>query len=163
MKMTKKNNLDNSEIHLIFRLGKSLYGVPVSKACNIFEISRMTCTNQSSDLILGNINLRGSLIPIVNLHPKFGTKQNDYTFSTSILVLEANSTSKFHVGIIIDALQEVAEIKHSDIETATAKSHAGLNGCIKGYYKNNKQYEIGILEPEKMFTNEEILTIKKSF
>jgi purine-binding chemotaxis protein CheW len=158
----KKKILGKSDEHLIFRLGKDFFGIPVSKAFNIFEISRMTSINKNNDLVIGKVNLRGANIPIVNLNAKFGTKQDDFTYNTSILVLETDSINKFHVGIIIDALIEVVEINKNDIDFDIEILHTNCNGCIKGYFNRNDQMNVGIIEPENIFTNNEIIMLKNS-
>jgi purine-binding chemotaxis protein CheW len=158
----KTDKISKSEVHLIFRLGKKYFAVPVSKASNIIEISRMTSINRNNCLVIGNVNLRGTLVPIVNLHSKFGTKLEDFTYNNSVLVLETNNNEKYHVGIIIDALLEVLEIKLNEIDYGTSKQ--SLNGItsIKGYYNKNKHMQIGILEPENIFTNDEISMLKSN-
>jgi purine-binding chemotaxis protein CheW len=157
----KTDILSKSEVHLIFRLGLDFFGIPVSKTFNIIEISRMTSSIQDNELIIGNVNLRGTVIPIVNLNSKFGTKQDYYTYNTSILVLETNSKEKFHVGIIIDALHEVVEIHKNEIDSTINILQTKCNGCIKGYYKGNKQMNVGIIETDSIFTNDEITLLKK--
>lgn len=157
----KTNILNKSEVHLIFRIGKDFFGIPVSKTLNIIEISRITRINQSNDLVIGNINLRGALVPVVDLHAKFGIKQDDYTYNTSVLVIKTNKNNdKFLVGILIDALHEVTEIKKSDIDYNIEILKTNCNGCIKAYYKQNKQIKIGIIEPENIFTSDEISMLK---
>jgi Chemotaxis signal transduction protein len=158
----KTNITSKSEVHLIFKLGKDIFGIPISKASNILEISRMTRIKKSNVLVIGNVYLRGTIIPIVNLHSKFGKKLDDFTYNNSVLVLETNNSGKFLIGIIIDALLEVAEIKMSDIDCKVEKLKTGFNGFIKGYYKRNKQMNIGILDLENMFTQDEISVLKKS-
>jgi purine-binding chemotaxis protein CheW len=158
----KTNKTGKSEVHLIFRLGKDFFGIPISKAFNILEISRMTSIKNSNDLILGNVSIRGSLVPIVNLHSKFGKKLDDYTYNNSLLVVETNNNGKLLIGILIDALLEVTEIKINDIDFDTKKMNTGYNGSVKGYYKRNKQINIGILDLENIFTLDEISLLKKS-
>jgi purine-binding chemotaxis protein CheW len=158
----KTNITGKSEVHLIFKLGKDIFGIPISKASNILEISRMTRIEKNNDFVIGNVYLRGSLIPIVNLHSKFGKKLDDFTYSNSVLVLETNTNGKFLIGIIIDALLEVTEIKMSDIDCNAENLNIGYYGSIKGYYKRNKQMNIGILNLDNMFTQDEISFLKKS-
>ncbi len=162
-KVMKTKIISISEVHLIVRIGKDFYGIPVSKTFNIIEISRITSFKQSNDLVIGNVNLRGALIPIVDLHTKFGTKQDDYTYNSSVLVFEINKNNcKFFVGILIDALHEVTEIKMSEIDYNIGILHTSCNGCIKGFYQRNKQMNIGIIEPENIFTTDEISMLKNS-
>ncbi len=158
MKTSKKGE---SEVHLIFRIGNNYFGLPVSKATNIIEISRMNSTKKQDNFIIGNVSLRGTSVPVVTLHSKFGKKLENYTYNNSILMLETNSSEKFHIGIIIDDLIDSMEIKQKDISEGAGKENLTADS-ITGYYIRNKNMQINILEPESIFTNEEILKLKNA-
>lgn len=103
--------------YLTFALGDEEYGLPVLKVREIIKILDITAVPQVPTHVKGVINLRGKVIPVVDLRLKFGFAQQEYTERTCIIVVEvALASAKVMMGIVVDAVSEVLNITDVEIE-----------------------------------------------
>jgi len=105
--------------YLAFALGKEEYGLPVLKVREIIKVMDITHVPQVAAHVRGVINLRGKVIPIIDLRLKFGFPAQDYTERTCIIVVEvALAGNKVMMGIVVDSVSEVLNIAGADIDDA---------------------------------------------
>jgi purine-binding chemotaxis protein CheW len=105
--------------YLTFALAQEEYGLLVIKVREIIKIMDITAVPQMPDHIKGVINLRGKVIPIIDLRAKFGLPGQDYTERTCIIVAEVQvEDRKVMLGIIVDWVSEVLNIATDEIEPA---------------------------------------------
>ncbi len=103
--------------YLTFALGSEEYGLPVLKVREIIKILAITAVPQVPMHVKGVINLRGKVIPVVDLRLKFGFAQQEYTERTCIIVVEvALASAKVMMGIVVDAVSEVLNITDAETE-----------------------------------------------
>jgi purine-binding chemotaxis protein CheW len=103
--------------YLTFSLAPEEYGIPILKVKEIIGMMPITSVPRVADFIKGVINLRGKVIPVVDLRLKFGLEEIDYTERTCIIVVEISGASgTLSTGVIVDAVSEVIAIKDEDIE-----------------------------------------------
>lgn len=104
--------------YLTFTLGRESYGVAVLKVREIIRLADITAVPQMPEYVKGVINLRGKIIPVVDLRLKFNLANAQTSDSTCIVVVQIQSGSgiKTQMGLIVDAVEEVANINASDIE-----------------------------------------------
>lgn len=103
--------------YLTFALEDEEYGVPVLKVREIIKILDITAVPQVPPHVKGVINLRGKVIPVVDLRLKFGLAAQDYTERTCIIVLEVVlSAGTVMMGIVVDTVSEVLNIAEGEIE-----------------------------------------------
>jgi len=104
--------------YLTFVLGRESYGVPVLKVREIIRITDITAVPQMPPYIKGVINLRGKIVPVMDLRIKFALAKAETTERTCIIVVQVSlpSGAKPHVGLIVDAVEEVSNIAAGDIE-----------------------------------------------
>ena len=104
--------------YVTFRLGHECYGIAVLKIREIIRLPTITAVPQMPDYIKGVINLRGKIIPVVDLRIKFSLAQAETTERTCIIVVQVDSPSgaKPQVGLIVDAVEEVLNVLAGDIE-----------------------------------------------
>jgi purine-binding chemotaxis protein CheW len=103
--------------YLTFSLGKEEYGIGILKVREINGMMPITSVPRTPGFIKGVINLRGKVIPVVDLRLKFEMGAVDYTERTCIIVVEmANGTGTIQMGIVVDSVSEVLNIKRSEIE-----------------------------------------------
>jgi purine-binding chemotaxis protein CheW len=103
--------------YLTFALDKEEYGLPVLKVREIIKIMDITAVPQVPACVKGVINLRGKVIPVVDLRVRFGLAAQAYTDRTSIIVVEvALTSSRVMMGIIVDEVSEVLSISAEEIE-----------------------------------------------
>jgi purine-binding chemotaxis protein CheW len=102
---------------LTFELDDEVYGVGILKVKEIIGIMDITPVPQSPHYMKGVLNLRGKIIPVVDLRLKFGFAERAYTERTCIIVVElSQAEGKMLVGIIVDAVSEVTNIAETDVE-----------------------------------------------
>ena len=103
--------------YLTFTLAEEEYGIGILKVKEIIGIMGITTVPQTPDYVKGVINLRGKVIPVVDLRLKFGMEAMEYTERTCIIVVEIEEDKrKIQMGIVVDAVSEVMNIKAGDIE-----------------------------------------------
>ena len=104
--------------YLTFVLGKESYGIPVLKIREIIRMQHVTLVPQMPDYIRGVINLRGKIIPVVDLRAKFELAETEVTERTCIVVVQVASPGgiSLSMGLVVDAVEEVINIGASDIE-----------------------------------------------
>jgi purine-binding chemotaxis protein CheW len=111
--------LDKEGKYLTFALAHEEYGLEILKVREIIGYIDVTAVPQTPSHVKGVINLRGQVIPVVDLRAKFGMASAEVTEQTCIIVVEiTQSGRKFNTGIIVDRVQEVLDILGRDIEEA---------------------------------------------
>ncbi len=104
--------------YLTFALAEEEYGLPVLKVREIIKMLGITAVPHAPVHVKGVINLRGKVIPVVDLRVKFGFPPRDYDESTCIIVVEvALHASKVMMGVVVDAVSEVLTIQADEIDT----------------------------------------------
>ena len=112
---TQTNCLAKEGKYLTFALGKEDYGLEILKVREIIGMMNITAVPQVPGYVKGVINLRGKVIPVIDLRLKFGMKEIDTTVETCVIVINLNEVL---IGIIIDKVKEVLDIKQGNIEPA---------------------------------------------
>jgi purine-binding chemotaxis protein CheW len=109
--------LDKEGKYLTFALAQEEYGLEILKVREIIGYIAVTAVPQTPHYVKGVINLRGQVIPVVDLRSKFGMETTDVTDETCIIVVEITRAGrKSSTGIIVDRVQEVLDIPGQDIE-----------------------------------------------
>src|SRR5215475_13820007 len=99
---------------LTFTLGNEEYGVPVLKVREIIKVMDIT---QVPDYVLGVINLRGKVIPVIDLRRKFGFAATEHTERTCIIVVDVDLASmRVMMGVVVDSVSEVLNVTETEIE-----------------------------------------------
>jgi purine-binding chemotaxis protein CheW len=105
--------------YLTFVLGREEYGLPVLKVREIIKVMDITHVPQVAAHVLGVINLRGRVIPVIDLRRKFGFAAQDHTERTCIIVAEVALTqATVMMGVVVDAVSEVVNVAASEIDAA---------------------------------------------
>lgn len=105
--------------YLTFTLAGEDYGVVIIKVKEIIGMMAVTSVPQTPPWVKGVINLRGKVIPVMDLRLKFGLDAMDYTDRTCIIVMEIQTAEKpILMGIVVDSVSEVLSIRGPDIEDA---------------------------------------------
>jgi purine-binding chemotaxis protein CheW len=123
--------------HLTFSLGRESYGVDIRMIREIIGIMDITPLPDSDASVRGVINLRGKIIPVVDLRVRFGLPQAPFTERTCIVVvdLEKEDGGRSLVGAIVDAVSEVSNIAAADVEPPPEMGMGSEAGVIKGMAK----------------------------
>jgi purine-binding chemotaxis protein CheW len=112
---------ENDGKYLTFQLSEEGYGIGILKVREIIGMLPVTPVPQTPMFLKGVINLRGQVIPVVDLRLKFGLPEEEYTERTSIIVVEVKGlTANIPIGIVVDTVSEVINIQAKEIEPAPA-------------------------------------------
>jgi len=112
-----KTMADKEGKYLTFTLAEEECGIGILKIKEIIGMLPITSVPQTPDFVKGVINLRGKVIPVMDLRLRFGMPSIDYTERTCIIVVEiAGISETILIGIVVDAVSEVLNIKGDDIE-----------------------------------------------
>jgi purine-binding chemotaxis protein CheW len=110
---------DREGKYLTFALAQEEYGLEILKVREIIGYIDVTAVPQTPHYVTGVINLRGQVIPVIDLRAKFGMETADITDETCIIVVEiSEDRRKYSTGIVVDRVQEVLDIAGQDIEEA---------------------------------------------
>jgi purine-binding chemotaxis protein CheW len=108
---------DKEGKYLTFTLAEEEYGIGILKIKEIIGMMAITTVPQTPKFVKGVINLRGKVIPVIDLRLRFGMESMDYTERTCIIVVEIDGTGNtVQIGIVVDAVSEVLNINGKDIE-----------------------------------------------
>ncbi len=148
--------------YLTFSLAKEEYGIGILKVKEIIGMMPITTVPRTPPFIKGVINLRGKVIPVVDLRLKFGIEEMGYTERTCIIVVEiASQAGSILTGIVVDSVSEVLNIKGADIEE-TPNFGAKLDtDYILGMAKITGGVKI-LLDIDKVLSAEEITILDKA-
>ena len=139
--------------YLTFSLAGEEYGIGILKIKEIIGMMDITSMPQTPEYAKGVINLRGKVIPVIDLRLRFGMEEIDYTERTCIVVVEiSGSTEKLNVGIVVDSVSEVLNIKGDQIEDTPAFGVALDTGYILGMAKIDGGVKI-LLEIDRVLSN----------
>jgi purine-binding chemotaxis protein CheW len=129
-------SVDQAGKYLTFALDQEEYGIGILKIKEIIGMMPITAVPQTPPFIKGVINLRGKVIPVMDLRLKFGLETMDYTDRTCIIVVEIeHHNQQMIMGLVVDGVQEVANIKGGEIERTPDFGSGGHTGFIKGMAK----------------------------
>lgn len=142
---------------LTFTLGEELYGIDIMYVTEIVGIQPITVVPELPEYVKGIINLRGKIIPVMDIRLKFKKEPREYNDRTCIIVIDVKTLS---IGIIVDAVSEVLNIKDEDI---VPPPNLNTNGrkYIKSIGKCGDDVTL-ILDCEKLLNEEELEEIKSS-
>ena len=159
--MEKKTELTINS-YLSFKLGEELFASNVGKVLNILEMTKITKVPKSPKYMKGVINLRGTVLPVIDARLKFGMSPIEETTNTCILVLDvAVDGDAVKVGAMVDSVQEVLEIEEKDIQSPPSIGSKYESEFIFGMAKSKDEF-IMLLDMDKVFSAGEIIDLKSN-
>jgi len=154
--------LDKEGKYLTFALAHEEYGLEILKVREIIGYMEITAVPQTPDHVKGVINLRGQVIPVIDLRAKFGMDTTDVTEETCIIVVEiTQGNHKFNTGIVVDHVQEVLDIAGQDIEEAPQFGAAVNTDFILGMGKIGDSVKI-LLDIDKVLAGDDFTSLAGS-
>lgn len=148
--------------YLTFTLAEEEYGIGILKIKEIIGMMPITSVPQTPEFLKGVINLRGKVIPVMDLRLKFGMEEMDYTERTCIIVVEIEGQAcTIMIGLVVDAVSEVLNIKTDDIEDAPNFGANLDSEYILGMAKMEGGVKI-LLDIDRVLSTEEIGRLEKA-
>jgi len=157
--MEKASLIDVNQ-YLTFKLGDEEFGLTIAKVREVLDFTSLTKVPQAPDYMCGVLNLRGSVVPVVDLKLKFGLQQTARTVNTCIIIVEIEIDGEFTVlGVLADAVHEVVEIAAEQVEPAPKIGTRLDTAFIQGMGKLEEDFVV-ILDIDKVFSLDEIAGVK---
>jgi len=146
--------------YLTFKLAGEVFALDISKVREVMDFTKVTKVPQTPDFMLGVINLRGSVVPVVDMRLKFGMTMTEKSVNTCIIIVEIELDGETTVlGALADSVQEVMDLDPDQIEPAPRIGTRLNTKFIKGMGKRDKQFII-ILDIDKVFSVDELAAVR---
>lgn len=147
---------DNLKLYFTFTIRNDVFGIPVSLIREVIKYSRVFRIPRVPDYIKGVINLRGEVVPVVDLSGRFYGVQSEIAESTSIIIVEITEhEEKIPVGVLIDSVRAVTDLADDCIESAPATGNRIRLDYIDGIGKVDSEFAI-LLNIENVLKIEEL-------
>ncbi len=147
--------------YLTFKLEDELFAVEVSKVREVLDMDTITKVPNAPEFMKGIINVRGSVVPVVDLRIKFGRPEAENTIDTRIIVMELIIDDDMIVlGTISDSVHEVMDLNAELIENPPRIGSRWKTEFIKGIGKKDEDFII-ILDIERVFSTDELVIVQE--
>ncbi|MCK5340709.1 MAG: purine-binding chemotaxis protein CheW [Desulfobulbaceae bacterium] len=138
--------------YLTFHLAGEDYGIEIYYVTEIIGIQKITDVPDMPDFVRGVINLRGKVIPVMDVRTRFGLEFREYDERTCIVVVDINNTA---VGLVVDEVSEVVDIPESQVEPPPKTGKGTSSRFLKGMGKMDDEVKI-LLDVNRILYDEEL-------
>jgi purine-binding chemotaxis protein CheW len=146
--------------YLTFRLEDEIFALDISKVREVLDFTGITKVPRTPEFMRGVINLRGSVVPVVDMRLKFGMSKTERTVNTCIIIVEISVDGDTTVlGALADSVQEVIDLGPEQIEPAPRIGTRLRTEFIRGMGKRDDQFVI-ILDIDKIFSADELSIVQ---
>jgi len=154
--------ITETALYLTFRLEDESFSIDVSQVREVLDMSSITKVPQAPDFMRGVINVRGNVVPVVDMRIKFGLPMAEQTVNTRIVVMDLTlDNEKVVLGTIADSVHEVIELEPEQIEPPPNIGNRWRTEFIKGIGKRDDHF-IMILDINEVFSSEELALVGES-
>lgn len=160
--MTENKSTGSLTSYLSFQLGKEMFAADVSKVLEILEMRPVTKVPRSPAYMRGVINLRGSVLPVLDTRIKFGLETKEDTVDTCIVVLNVLMEGEtLTLGALVDSVEEVLELTEADIEAPPTIGSKFNPEYLHGMVKMDDTF-IMVLNVDKVFSTDELVMVAET-
>jgi purine-binding chemotaxis protein CheW len=147
--------------YLAFKLGDEVFAFDISKVREVLEFNSLTKVPQTPEMMKGVINLRGSVVPVVDMRIKFDMGATEKTVNTVIIIIEIDlDDESTMIGALVDSVNEVMDLDNEHIEPPPSIGAQLNTDFIRGMGKHNNEFII-ILDIEKIFSSDELAFVQQ--
>jgi purine-binding chemotaxis protein CheW len=146
--------------YLTFKLDQEVFAIDISKVREVLDFTTVTKVPRTPEFMRGVINLRGSVVPVVDLRLKFGMSMTEKTVNTCIIIVEVAVDDETTIlGALADSVQEVMDLGPDHIEPAPKIGTRLNTEFIKGMGKRDSKFTI-ILDIDKVFSSVDLAQVQ---
>ncbi len=146
--------------YLTFKLDDEVFALDITKVREVLDFTTVTKVPRTPEFMRGVINLRGSVVPVVDLRLKFGMSKTEKTVNTCIIIVEVKVDDETMVlGALADSVQEVMDLEPDHIEPAPKIGTRLNTEFIKGMGKRDDRFVI-LLDIDKVFSTSELAVVQ---
>jgi len=151
-----KTGITEAGQYLTFKLGEEIFALNVGQVREVLDLTAITKVPGTPDFMRGVINVRGSVVPVMDLRLKFGLSRTENTLDTRIIVMELSLEGEVVVlGTLADSVNEVIDLEPNQIEPPPKIGMRWRTEFIKGIGKRNDLFII-ILDIDRVFSTDEL-------
>ena len=162
MSDSSKSKITDILQYLTFKLKDEVFAVDIAKVREVLEYTSITAVPRTPEFMCGVINLRGNVVPVVDMRLKFGMEQTEKTVNTCIIIVEIVQDEEVTVmGALADSVQEVMELEPNNIEPPPNIGTKIRSDFLKGMGKRGNRF-IMILDINKIFSPEELSAVQSA-
>jgi purine-binding chemotaxis protein CheW len=148
--------------YLTFILDEEVFALEIGKVREVLDFTTVTKVPQTPEFMRGVINLRGSVVPVVDMRLKFGMSKTEKTVNTCIIIAEIELDGETTVlGALADSVQEVLEMDEDQIEPAPKIGTRLKTEFIRGMGRQDERFII-LLDIDKVFSTEELALVQEA-
>ncbi|PZP22842.1 chemotaxis protein CheW [Pseudomonas kuykendallii] len=145
--------------HLSFRVRQARYALPIELVREIIEYGQITTVPMMPGFIHGVINLRGNVVPVLDLAARFGFERTEAGNRTCIVIIELNlDDAQQNIGLVVDAVDAVLDIEPGDVEQAPAFGAGIRTDFIAGMARDERGFTI-VLDVRRALSLDDILQL----
>jgi purine-binding chemotaxis protein CheW len=148
--------------YLTFKLDEEIFALDISKVKEVLDFTEITKIPRTPEFMKGVINLRGRVVPVVDMRLKFGMTEIVRTVNTCIIIVEVNVEGEATLlGALVDSVQEVTDLEPGQIEPAPRIGSRLRTEFIRGMGKRENHF-IMILDIDKVFSADELAMVESA-
>jgi purine-binding chemotaxis protein CheW len=146
--------------YLTFILDEEVFSLEIERVREVLDYTIITKVPRTPSYLEGVINLRGGVVPVVDLRTKLGMRAGDVTVNTCIIIVETMvDGDRIVLGLLADAVQEVLDLDRESIKPAPRIGTKLDTGFIKGLGRQSDRF-LMILDIDRLFTADELITVQ---
>ena len=154
--------ISENALYLTFKLGDEIFSIDVSQVREVLDLPAITKVPKAPPYLRGVINVRGNVVPVIDLRIKFGITQTENTVNTRIIVMDLTmDEEKVILGAIADSVHEVLEIPADRIEPPPNIGNRWRTEFIRGIGKQNDQF-IMIIDADRVFSTDMLAQVAET-
>jgi purine-binding chemotaxis protein CheW len=157
MSVSTTTNIDQ---YLSFILSDEVFAIDISQVREVLDYTSVTKVPQTPDFMRGVINLRGGVVPVIDMRLKFGMTETQQTVNTCIIIVEVKIADESVIlGALTDSVQEVFDLPSEEIEPAPKIGTQLNTEFLRGMGKKEDEFVL-ILNIDKVFSAEELTLVQ---
>lgn len=152
--------IEGTALYLTFKLDEEVFSIDVSQVREVLDLTTITRVPKAPEFMRGVINVRGNVVPVVDLRVKFGMSKTESTVNTRIIVMDLTLDEESVIlGAIADSVHEVLELAADQIEPPPKIGSRWQTDFVRGIGKREDQF-IMILDVDRVFSSDELAAVE---
>ncbi|MCX7655584.1 MAG: chemotaxis protein CheW [Treponemataceae bacterium] len=148
--------------YLLFTIDKETYGIPIGKVQEVIRYTPITPLHETSRFLRGVINLRGRIIPVIDMRLKFNLPEKQYTDRTVFIIVEVLGNREIsHIGMAVDAVQDVVDMEESLINRTPEIGFKFKSKYLQGIAQLNDRM-VMILNLDTILSTEDVVELQQT-
>jgi purine-binding chemotaxis protein CheW len=148
--------------YLSFRLGDEVFALDILKVREVLDFTSVTKIPKVPDFMRGVINLRGSVVPVIDLRLKFGMPETEKTVNTCVIIVDVEfEGTSIVIGALADSVSEVFDLDSTEIEPSPKMGTQIRTDFLKGMGRHGDGF-VMILDIDRVFTADDLREIKEA-